>query len=164
MAYCTRSVFITTLILFDVSSKDVYSIAMCFTFNQFTANIWYILRSGCRKWSGVELFESLNRKYHVKIWWNLEYFSVENILPKEFDKLTNVYFQLHPHGNCTLCFRLKEQSFAHYLIYIFTWKAAKICTLDDPESHCKREAYEGSYEKKHFPKSANKHWKSSRNR
>ena len=45
-------------------------------------------------------------------------------------------------------FSLKEQSFAHYLIYIFTWKAAKNFTLDDPESHCKREAYEGAYKRK----------------
>jgi hypothetical protein len=65
---------------------------MCFTLNQFTTEIWYILRSGWRKWSDVELFESLNRKYLVKSWWNLEYFSVENILPKEFDKLTNVQY------------------------------------------------------------------------
>jgi hypothetical protein len=112
---------------------------MCSTLNQFTAKIWYILGSGWRKWSDVELFESLNRKYHVKSWWNLEYFSVENILPKEFDKLTNVCFQLHPHANwhTQLLLNLKEKSPAHYFIFIFTWKPAQIFTLDDPKSHSK---------------------------
>jgi hypothetical protein len=84
----------------------------------------------------------------------LEYFSLENILPKEFDKLTNVCFQLHPHAtwHTQLFFSLKEQSFAHLpekLQKILRWMILKATvSVKLMKEHIKE---------KHFPKSAIKH-------